>query len=103
MKRPGEFLEVTVHVCVVKICCFCLFVLNRAFTATECVESQWAIAGNSVIELSVQELISCSKSKGCAGGNTLEALKWLEKYVSTVISGFCGKALFTNTTCIFYG
>ena len=45
-------------------------------------ESQWAIADNSVTELSVQELISCSKSKGCAGGNTLEALDWLEKFVS---------------------
>lgn len=70
------------------------FVLNRAFTATECVESQWAIADNSVTELSVQELISCSKSKGCAGGNTLEALDWLEKYVSYLI------ATDNVTTCI---
>lgn len=60
---------------------FFFFVLNRAFTATECVESQWAIAGNSVTELSVQELISCSKPKGCSGGNTLLALDWLQKHV----------------------
>ena len=61
--------------------CF-LFVLNRAFTATECVESQWAIAGNSVTELSVQELISCSRSKGCSGGITFDALYWLGRNVS---------------------
>lgn len=45
-------------------------------------ESQWAIAGNSVTELSVQELISCSRAKGCSGGSTLEALDWLAKHVS---------------------
>lgn len=49
-----------------------------AFTATECVETQWAIAGNTLTELSVQELISCSRPKGCSGGNTYEALVWLE-------------------------
>ena len=77
------------------------FIVNRAFTATECVESQWAIAGNSVTELSVQELISCSRAKGCSGGNTLEALQWLEVHVSYKIKWIPGKALFPNTTCNF--
>ncbi|XP_068703274.1 cathepsin O-like [Montipora foliosa] len=49
-----------------------------AFSATECVETQWAIAGNTLTELSVQELISCVRKDGCAGGNTLEALYWLQ-------------------------
>ena len=76
-------LEVTGHG-VNKLCS--KYFLNRAFTATECVESQWAIAFNSIKELSVQELISCSKSKGCSGGNTLEALDWLANYVSYQIA-----------------
>ena len=71
-------------------------VLNRAFTATECVESQWAIAGNSVTELSVQELISCSKSKGCSGGSTLEALDWLQEHVSHRIKWISWKTNFTK-------
>ncbi|PFX14171.1 Cathepsin O, partial [Stylophora pistillata] len=51
-----------------------------AFTATECVESQWAIHYNhqSTTDLSVQELISCSRSKGCSGGSTLLAFNWLQ-------------------------
>ena len=73
-------------------------VLNRAFTATECVESQWAIAGNSVTELSVQELISCSKSKGCSGGSTLEALYWLQQYVSHRFKWISWKTSFYQVT-----
>ncbi|EDO34681.1 predicted protein, partial [Nematostella vectensis] len=53
-------------------CCFC-----RAFTATELVETQWAIAGHELEELSVQEFISCSRKNGCKGGNTCQALSWL--------------------------
>lgn len=51
-----------------------------AFTATECVESQWAIhyEHQTIKDLSVQELISCSPSQGCSGGNTLAALEWLQ-------------------------
>ena len=73
-----------------------LFNISRAFTAAECVESQWAIAGNPVTELSVQELISCSRIKGCSGGTTMGALDWLQVHVSlnrTVLL----KPLFTDT------
>ncbi|XP_032230287.2 cathepsin O [Nematostella vectensis] len=48
-----------------------------AFTATELVETQWAIAGHELEELSVQEFISCSRKDGCKGGNTCQALSWL--------------------------
>ena len=57
----------------------------RAFSAAECVESQWAIAGNPLTELSVQELISCVRKDGCSGGNTYEALYWLQKGVKCFI------------------
>ena len=56
-------------------------IVRRAFTATECVETQWAIAGHTLIDLSVQEFISCSKSSGCSGGNTMAALTWLQQGV----------------------
>ena len=63
---------------------FFLTCFSRAFTATECVESQWAIHNEhqTIKDLSVQELISCSPSQGCSGGNTLAALKWLQTKVS---------------------
>ena len=67
---------------------FCFFFIHRAFSATECVESQWAIADNSLTELSVQELISCSRPKGCSGGNTYEALVWLQNMVCWNLTGF---------------
>ena len=53
----------------------------RAFTATECIETQWALAGHHLKELSVQEFISCSKPDGCAGGQTYAALSWLQHMV----------------------
>lgn len=50
-----------------------------AFTATECIETQWAIANNPLTKLSVQEFISCStNNKGCKGGNTFQAFVWLQ-------------------------
>lgn len=63
---------------------FFLSCFSRAFTATECVESQWAIHNEhqTIKDLSVQELISCSPSQGCSGGNTLAALEWLQTKVS---------------------
>lgn len=56
---------------------------------SEQVETYWAIKGNPVVELSPQELLSCSPSLGCEGGNTCAALSWLMKvrlcfYVSEI-------------------
>ena len=87
------------------------FIAYRAFSAAECVESQWAIAGNPLTELSVQELISCVRKDGCSGGNTYEALYWLQKgvkcfiylegqyYYIIIMCGYqCDKAVNKNDT-----
>ncbi|XP_002162416.2 cathepsin O isoform X1 [Hydra vulgaris] len=50
-----------------------------AFVASEQVETYLAIAGKPIVELSPQELISCSPSMGCHGGNTCTALSWLKQ------------------------
>ena len=39
-----------------------------AFSATETVESQYAIAGNTLTELSVQQTVSCDTTDGGCGG-----------------------------------
>lgn len=48
-----------------------------AFVGAEQVETYWAITGNPLMELSPQELLSCSPYMGCEGGNTCAALRWL--------------------------
>jgi len=70
-----------------------------AFSATECVESQWAIADNSLTELSVQELISCSRPKGCSGGNTYEALVWLQNMNYTLATASDFPYVDKESTC----
>jgi len=45
-----------------------------AFSATENIESQWALAGNALVSLSVQQIVDCdSTSYGCGGGWTQNA------------------------------
>jgi C1A family cysteine protease len=40
-----------------------------AFSATENIESQWALAGNQLTELSMQQIVDCSDwDDGCSGG-----------------------------------
>ncbi|XP_074619936.1 cathepsin O-like [Acropora palmata] len=70
-----------------------------AFSAAECVESQWAIAGNPLTELSVQELISCVRKDGCSGGNTYEALYWLQKGDYPLVSASELPYVDKETTC----
>lgn len=72
-----------------------------AFTATECVESQWAIHYNhqSATDLSVQELISCSRSKGCSGGSTLLAFNWLQTKNYTLVPAKEFPYVDKETTC----
>ena len=45
-----------------------------AFSTTEEIESRWAQAGHKLIELSVQQIVSCDNvDQGCNGGDTVTA------------------------------
>ena len=49
-----------------------------AFSAIGAVEGAWAVAGNDLVELSEQQIISCcSNTNGCSGGDPGDALKCL--------------------------
>jgi len=49
-----------------------------AFSATEQIESMWALAGNSLTQLSMQQITSCDPySDGCGGGNTDNAYTYV--------------------------
>jgi len=51
-----------------------------AFSATENIESQWALAGNTLTSLSVQQIVDCdSTSYGCGGGWTQNAYNCIIK------------------------
>jgi len=45
------------------------------------VESQWILAGNDMLELSPQNVVSCDKRDGgCNGGDTISAFKWIKRH-----------------------
>jgi cathepsin F len=49
-----------------------------AFSATENIESQWALAGNTLVSLSVQQIVSCdTNDDGCGGGDTPTAYEYV--------------------------
>jgi C1A family cysteine protease len=49
-----------------------------AFSATENIESMWALAGNTLTELSMQQITSCDPyDDGCGGGNPPTAYKYV--------------------------
>jgi C1A family cysteine protease len=51
-----------------------------AFSATENIESQWAIAGNTLTSLAVQQIVSCdTQDDGCNGGDTPTAYEYVIK------------------------
>ncbi len=56
-------------------------VQSWAFSAIEQVESNWILAGNSMVELSAQQLVDCDlNNEGCNGGVTPEAFAYLKKF-----------------------
>jgi len=49
-----------------------------AFSTTENIESMWALAGNNLTSLSMQQIISCDKTDdGCGGGNPPTAYQYV--------------------------
>ncbi|XP_018415214.1 PREDICTED: cathepsin O [Nanorana parkeri] len=57
-----------------------------AFSIVDTVESAYAIKGQPLMELSVQQVIDCSyMDNGCNGGSTLSALKWLYQSQSKLV------------------
>nr|XP_010306792.1 PREDICTED: cathepsin O [Balearica regulorum gibbericeps] len=51
-----------------------------AFSVVGSIESAYAIKGNNLEELSVQQIIDCSYNNyGCSGGSTVSALSWLNQ------------------------
>jgi len=49
-----------------------------AFSITENIESQWALAGNTLTSLSMQQVVSCDTSDdGCGGGNPNTAYEYV--------------------------
>jgi cathepsin F len=51
-----------------------------AFSATENIESVWALAGNQLIQLAPQQIVDCDKTDaGCNGGDTTTAFDYVVK------------------------
>lgn len=51
-----------------------------AFSATENIESQWALANHTLTELSMQQIVDCDKTDGgCNGGDTTTAYEYVIK------------------------
>jgi len=51
-----------------------------AFSTTENIESVWAIAGNTLVSLSPQQIVDCDKTDaGCNGGNPPTAYEYVIK------------------------
>jgi C1A family cysteine protease len=49
-----------------------------AFSATEQIESMWALAGHTLVGLSMQQITSCDPyDDGCGGGNPYNAYKYV--------------------------
>jgi len=70
-----------------------------AFSITENIESMWAIAGNSLTQLSMQQVVSCDTSdSGCGGGDPPTAYAYVQSaggleaysdYPYTGENGYC--------------
>jgi len=49
-----------------------------AFSATEVIESRWALAGNDLVSLSMQQIVDCDTSDaGCGGGFPATAINYI--------------------------
>jgi len=77
-----------------------------AFSTTENIESQWALAGHNLTSLAMQQLVSCTlgiNSLGCNGGNPPFAYRYvmyvggLEAYSDYPYTGHDGVCHFNRT------
>jgi len=51
-----------------------------AFSATEAIESFWALAGNNIVELSPEQIVDCDTvDAGCNGGDTPSAYDYVSQ------------------------
>ena len=49
-----------------------------AFSATEAIESTWALAGNTLVSLAPQQIVDCDTTDaGCNGGDTTTAYEYV--------------------------
>jgi len=70
-----------------------------AFSATETMESYWALAGHDLTQLSMQQVVDCDNScDGCGGGWTYKAFQYVidqggidsySSYPYTAVDGYC--------------
>jgi len=52
-----------------------------AFSTVEEIESDWILAGNSMVELSPEQIVDCDTvDQGCNGGDTVTAYKYVQQY-----------------------
>jgi len=78
-----------------------------AFSATETVESYWALAGNSLTELSMEQIVDCdTNDDGCGGGEPSNAYDYIQSagglegysnYPYTAGNGQAGSCQFSSS------
>jgi len=78
-----------------------------AFSATESIESMWALAGNTLASLSMQQIVDCDPyDDGCNGGNPSTAYRYvmeaggLEAYSSYPYIGIGGPCRFDKSKIV---
>jgi C1A family cysteine protease len=78
-----------------------------AFSTTEGIESMWALAGNTLTRLSMQQIVDCDRyDSGCNGGEPMTAYKYvmlaggLEAYTSYPYVGVGGPCRFDKTKIV---
>jgi len=78
-----------------------------AFSTTESIESQWALAGNPLVSLSMQQIVDCDTSDaGCNGGDPPTAYQYvmsaggLESYADYPYTAKNGKCKFDATKIV---
>jgi len=81
-----------------------------AFSATENIESMWALAGNDLVSLSREQIVDCDTvDQGCGGGDTPSAYQYVQQagglegedsYPYTAGGGDSGSCTFDDTKVV---